>query len=197
VIERVVALASTDESESAPTEVRGGVVSGGSGGGRYVPRPPAGLPGQIVGRVFDQTGAVLPGATVDVEVGPVRQSGTTDADGVFRLSNLPAGTARVTAHLLGFTSQTQVVAFNQEPLGVNFTLSVASLQETVTVAGQAADRKDARSEPPSQNVVNLQRRAAGVLPIRVEVPRAGTSHQFVKPLVIDQAATVSFKYKRR
>ena len=50
---------------------------------------------------------------------------------------------------------------------------------------------------PSQNVINLQRRAAGVLPVRVDVPRAGTSHQFVKPLVVDQEAAVTFRYKRR
>ena len=53
------------------------------------------------------------------------------------------------------------------------------------------------SEAPSSNVIDLQRKTAGVLPVRVDVPRAGTSHRFVKPLVVDQAATVSFSYKRR
>jgi hypothetical protein len=46
-------------------------------------------------------------------------------------------------------------------------------------------------------VQSLQRRAAGVLPIRIEVPRAGTSHRFVKPLVIDEETVVSFRYRRR
>jgi len=50
---------------------------------------------------------------------------------------------------------------------------------------------------PSQNVVELQRRASGVLPVRVDIPRAGTSHQFVKPLVVDQETTVKLRYKRR
>jgi hypothetical protein len=31
----------------------------------------------------------------------------------------------------------------------------------------------------------------------MEVPRAGTSHRFLKPLVIDEATVVSFRYKRR
>jgi hypothetical protein len=205
VIERATALTATDESAAAPNEasttVRSGVgpgFGGGTGGGRLA-APLVGAAGQIVGRVFDASGAVLPGATVDVEVGQVRRSATTDADGVFRLSNVPSGTARLSAHLTGFKTQTNVVAFSQEPLGVNFTLSVGAIEETVTVSGRAApaDRKQVQNEPPSQNVINLQQRAAGVLPIRVDVPRAGTSHQFVKPLVIDQAATVSFKYKRR
>jgi hypothetical protein len=181
----------------------GGVVGGVGGGivGDVARRGPVAAPGQIVGRVFDTSGSVLPGVTVDVELGRVRQSATTDGDGVFRLSNLPSGAARLTAHLAGFTSGTQVVTFSQEPLAVNFTLSVGGLAETITVSGAQppSERKNeaGRVEPPSQNVLDLQRRAAGVLPIRVEVPRAGTSHQFVKPLVIDQAATVSFKYKRR
>jgi hypothetical protein len=71
---------------------------------------------------------------------------------------------------------------------------------TVTATGEAAvvDQSSAcaaqKSVEPSQNVVNLQRRAAGVLPVRVDVPRAGTSHQFVKPLVVDQEAVVNFRY---
>jgi len=40
-------------------------------------------------------------------------------------------------------------------------------------------------------------RTAGVLPIRVDVPRAATSHQFVKPLVVDQETVVKLGYKRR
>jgi len=40
-------------------------------------------------------------------------------------------------------------------------------------------------------------RTAGVLPIRVDVPRAGTSHQFVKPLVVDEETVVKLRYKRR
>ena len=40
-------------------------------------------------------------------------------------------------------------------------------------------------------------RAAGVLPVRVDVPRAGVSHQFVKPLVVDQETVVNLRYKRR
>jgi len=58
------------------------------------------------------------------------------------------------------------------------------------------ERKD-ENEAPSANVQNLQRRASGVLPVRMEVPRAGTSHRFVKPLVIDEETLVTFRYKKR
>ena len=82
-------------------------------------------------------------------------------------------------------------------------MQLGSLAETVTVSGnspvaeRAARPPAAAPAPPSQNVINLQRRTAGVLPIRVDVPRAGTSHQFVKPLVVDQETVVKLRYKRR
>ncbi|HEX6822169.1 MAG TPA: carboxypeptidase-like regulatory domain-containing protein [Candidatus Sulfotelmatobacter sp.] len=49
----------------------------------------------------------------------------------------------------------------------------------------------------SANVLNLQRRVAGVLPVPVEVPRAGTSFAFVRPLVVDEDTKVTFSYKSR
>lgn len=76
----------------------------------------------------------------------------------------------------------------------------AMLAETITVSGATSvvdERKDNQVVvPPSQNVINLQSRAAGVLPIRIDVPRAGVSHQFVKPLVVGTEATVKLRYKR-
>jgi hypothetical protein len=49
----------------------------------------------------------------------------------------------------------------------------------------------------SANVVNLQRRVAGVLPVAIDVPRAGTSFSFVRPLVLDEETKVTFTYKSR
>jgi len=86
---------------------------------------------------------------------------------------------------------------------VDFTLPPAGASETVTVAGESpaviadAERLEQKALEPSQNVIQLQRRTAGVLPVRLDVPRAGTSHRFVKPLVVDQVTAVTFRYKRR
>jgi hypothetical protein len=49
----------------------------------------------------------------------------------------------------------------------------------------------------SANVMNLQKRVAGVLPVAVDVPRAGTSFSFVRPLVLDEETKVTFSYKSR
>ena len=175
---------------------------GGTGGGIYRPPAPKPLAGQISGRVADPNGAVLPGVTIVLEAGRSRQIATTGPDGTFLLSAVPSGPVTMTAQLPGLTSETRSFAFDQQPAQMDFTMPVAAAAETVTVTGaRELDRSKAREaqrlDEPSQNVINLQRRAAGVLPVRVDVPRAGTSHQFVKPLVVDQEATVSFRYKRR
>jgi hypothetical protein len=49
----------------------------------------------------------------------------------------------------------------------------------------------------SSNVLNLQRRVAGVLPIPVDVPRAGNSFRFVRPLVLDEETKVTFSYRTK
>jgi hypothetical protein len=49
----------------------------------------------------------------------------------------------------------------------------------------------------STNVTNLQQRVSGVLPVRVDVPRAGNSYHFVRPLVLDEETKVSFTYKSK
>jgi hypothetical protein len=78
-------------------------------------------------------------------------------------------------------------------------MPVSSLEETVTVAAESprGDQQKVAAASPSQNVIDLQRRATGVLPVRIDVPRAGTSHQFIKPLVVDQETVVRLRYKRR
>jgi hypothetical protein len=62
---------------------------------------------------------------------------------------------------------------------------------------QDAAQQMAQEGAPSVNVQLLQRRAAGVLPVRIDVPRAGTSHRFVKPLVVDEETVVTFRYQQR
>ncbi len=69
--------------------------------------------------------------------------------------------------------------------------------EVVRRQAQAEREQRAAAQQPSVNVQSLQRRAAGVLPVRIEVPRAGNSHRFVRPLVIDEETVINFRYKRR
>jgi hypothetical protein len=69
--------------------------------------------------------------------------------------------------------------------------------ESVTVVTGDKGRVDARQQANelSLNVQSLQKRAAGVLPVRLDVPRAGRAHTFVRPLVMDEETRVAFRYK--
>ncbi len=152
-------------------------------------------PGQLRGRVFDASGAPLPGAVVQAAgVGGTRRS-VADEHGTFTLSDVPTGPVTVSATLPGFAPQSRAVVFSRDGLEVDIIMPVGPLEESISLSAAAPSAKQAAE--PSQNVINLQQRAAGVLPVRVDVPRAGSSHSFSKPLVIDQETTVTFRYRQR
>jgi hypothetical protein len=187
-------------------------VGGGTGGGTYRPGFGIASPGEIRGRVADASGAVLPGVTIELAADLLRRSTTTDSSGTYVLSGVPDGKVTLTATLAGFETQRRQLTFDQQPAQVDFRLRVGSITETVSVSGETprtattfdvadslkkSEEAAQRLVEPSQNVINLQRRAAGVLPVRIDVPRAGTSHRFVRPLVVDQETVVALRYKRR
>jgi hypothetical protein len=97
--------------------------------------------GSINGRVADSSGGVLPGVTVTVNSSSLMgvQSRVTDASGNYRFPALPPGTYTVTFELPGFnTLKRENIQISMGfSAAVNVELAVASLQETVTVTGDA------------------------------------------------------------
>jgi len=89
------------------------------------------------------------------------------------------------------------------------TMEVASVSEVVVITADAGEsnsreiedklKKDraAQLNTASQNVFNLQRRVAGILPVAVEVPRSGKSYRFVRPLVMEEETRITFQYRSR
>jgi len=174
-------------------------VAGGAGVGGGVLNSAIGAEAhQIRGRVVDPGGSVLPGVTVALASGGARRSAVTRADGSFVFSGVPSGPVTLTAELMGFFPQSMSFVATDAAQQVTFVLPLAGVSEALTVSGQSPKVDDSKTpvEPP-QNIINLQRRAAGVLPVRIDVPRAGTSHRFIRPLVVDQETTVTMRYKRR
>jgi outer membrane receptor protein involved in Fe transport len=100
-----------------------------------------GTSGTIAGRIVDEQGAALPGATVigkNVETGFTRAS-STDAEGLYRLTALPVGTYDITVELSGFSKHEQkgVILNVGQTLDINIPLKLASVQESVTVTGDS------------------------------------------------------------
>jgi hypothetical protein len=93
--------------------------------------------GRINGIVIDQSGAVLPGVTVTATSPALiqPQTTTTGSDGIYRLIALPAGVYELTFELAGFQTlkRTEIRVLINTTLTVDATMSVASLQENVTV----------------------------------------------------------------
>jgi hypothetical protein len=54
-----------------------------------------------------------------------------------------------------------------------------------------------QAQQASVNVFNLQKKVAGVLPVRVDVPRAGSSYRFARTLVLDEETKLTFSYKTK
>ena len=97
--------------------------------------------GAIQGTVVDQSGGVLPGATVTVsntDTGIARTT-VTDENGIFRAELLPVGTYEVAAELSGFTSQKQqsISVTVGSTITLRIQMPVASVAETVTVTSTA------------------------------------------------------------
>src|SRR5687768_16699497 len=95
----------------------------------------------LIGTVFDQSKAILPGVTVTVtntDTGLTRTS-VTDAEGRYAILALPPGTYTVRAEIQGFAPQerTPITLTLGSTVDVVFTLPLAGAQEQVTVTAEA------------------------------------------------------------
>ncbi|HKZ79142.1 MAG TPA: carboxypeptidase-like regulatory domain-containing protein [Pyrinomonadaceae bacterium] len=169
--------------------------------------------GQIGGIVLDPNGAVIPNATITVtnkQTG-AKQSARSDGSGRWVISGMQSGPVSVNIASTGFTSwQQDLDLAGSRGVRLGTTLQVLTVSETVNVTSGAISQRDAlrieeqarksqaaQMNAPSQNVYNLQRRVAGVLPVRVEVPRAGKSYRFVRPLVLEEETKITFAYRSK
>ncbi len=180
-------------------------------------------PSQMGGYVVDPSGAAVPNARVTItsDNGAARTA-QTDAQGWWVIPGMPSGNFKAKTEIPGFRTSIFNLNYNaSQPSMYSFPISVASASETVEVTVQAAQIQTGAStfhgavmgdlnqltlSPPavagplntaSANVLNLQRRVAGVLPVAIDVPRTGTSFSFVRPLVLDEETKVTFSYKTR
>ena len=96
--------------------------------------------GIISGRIADSQGAYIPGATVtatNTATGLTRTV-TSDAVGIYTLNALPVGTYDIRIELSGFQPLLRrgIVVNVSQTVTLEFTLSVATVAETVTVTGE-------------------------------------------------------------
>ena len=94
----------------------------------------------LSGTIKDNTGGVLPGVTVTAtnEASGITFTSVTDERGAYRIP-VRAGTYKITAELAGFTTVTRpgIEMLLGRQVELDLSLQVSSLQETVTVTGEA------------------------------------------------------------
>ena len=95
---------------------------------------------EIAGVVKDVSGAVVPGARVQIQRIEDKRSRNTiaDATGKFSFAALPPGRYRVQVELAGFRTSVRVISLVARDRGIlSATLQVGTVSETVEVTGQA------------------------------------------------------------
>jgi hypothetical protein len=142
-------------------------------------------PGNIIGVVRDESGAVLPGVSATLTSpalpgGPV--SLVTNAQGEYRFTGLQSGVYALTVTLAGFST------YREEDLRVtvggtaerNIALKVAPVAETITVSGQApvidARQTGITQALPVEVVENVPHKRYGVQSFMATMPGVNTSN---------------------
>jgi hypothetical protein len=97
--------------------------------------------GELVGKVTDDQGGVLPGVTVTLS-GPAAMgamSATTNEHGQYRFPAVNSGTFKLVFRLAGFSELVRdgIVVPVRSTITVDTVLKVASLQEAITVTGES------------------------------------------------------------
>lgn len=115
--------------------------------------------GQISGKVFDSSGAVVPRCAItatNLQTG-LRQSASSDDSGAYSFPSLPRGTYTVRAEAQGFrpSEQSGVVLDAASRRTLDFTLEVGALAETVSVTA-AIDQVQTSSGDVSQLITERQ-----------------------------------------
>jgi hypothetical protein len=93
--------------------------------------------GNVYGAVTDESGAVLPGATITLSGATGTRSSVSGSQGDFRFLALDNGRFKLTVALTGFaTVNREVVVTTGQNVNLSFGMKVATVEESVTVTAE-------------------------------------------------------------
>ncbi len=147
--------------------------------------------GGLAGRVLDQTGAALPGVTIELAVQGTVLSTTSDNEGRYRFENVPAGTGEISFRLLNFNVARRPIDTATANGAVPDVVLVLALNADVIVTGTGTFRNIADIENPAENLVGIAASASqgAVTAAQLDarpVMRAGEVLETVPGMIISQ-----------
>ncbi len=126
--------------------------------------------GSVLGVVKDPTGALVPNASITITqpVTGYRQTAQTDAQGAFKLVNIPFNTYKVRAEASGFQATEQSIDLETTiPLNVELSLSLEETTADVTITtGGAAMLEPDRTSSDTDISQTVLERPLGAAPSR-------------------------------
>ncbi|MGE0453510.1 MAG: TonB-dependent receptor [Vicinamibacteria bacterium] len=168
--------------------------------------PVAAHAGDVTGSVVDESGAVLPGASVTLSGPGGSRTAATRSDGKYSFSGLGAGTYKVTASLSGFGSATRdgiavgasgvvevpAVQLKIATLGETIVVSASKVESTIAnaPATMSVITSESLASNPAQNFGDLLRAVPGMNVIQTSArdvnmtSRQGTSTLATSQLVL-------------
>ncbi|MBD0371660.1 MAG: TonB-dependent receptor [Pyrinomonadaceae bacterium] len=123
--------------------------------------------GTVQGTVKDPNGAVIPNATVTINqsVTGYNQTVQADAQGTFKLVNVPFNTYTIRAEAAGFEAGQQAIDIESNlPVNVDLKLSIAGTAATVNVTDTGAAVEADKTSSDTDISENLLLRKAGASP---------------------------------
>src|SRR5262245_12702229 len=162
--------------------------------------------GNIYGTVTDESGAVLPGATVALTGATIGARSTqAGSQGDFRFIRLDPGTYKLSVTLNGFTTvNREVLVSAGASVDIAFALKVATVEETVTVTaetpivdskkmgtGVTLSKEELHQVPTSRDPWAVLRTIPGVIVDRVNIAgnESGQQSNFTGKGTLDDEAT--------
>jgi hypothetical protein len=139
--------------------------------------------------VIDQTGAVLPGVTIDLVTSQAEMIAVSDGSGLYRFERVPVGSAELTFRLINFTVLRRTLAVADGQSVTADVILQLSLSADVIVTGKSTFRNIAEIENPAENLVGIASAAsqgaitAAQLEVR-PVMRAGELLETVPGMVV-------------
>ncbi|MCE5179701.1 MAG: TonB-dependent receptor [Porphyromonadaceae bacterium] len=112
-------------------------------------------PGSLTGRIIDEMGYVLPGATITIE--GTDMGAVSDVNGFFRLNGLRNGTYTVKVSYIGYTPEERSITISNDRTVTlnNVVLREGVLMQEVVVTGLNAQHKAMSQQRNNINVSNV------------------------------------------